>query len=36
MLSNIHHPGNERGTSIVAKRVGFVALQDMGFEKEGK
>jgi hypothetical protein len=32
VLSNAYHPGNERGVSSVAKRVGFSVVQDMGFD----
>jgi hypothetical protein len=32
VLSNAYHPGNERGVSSVATRVGFSVVQDMGFD----
>src|SRR5262249_42903976 len=31
-LSNLYHPGNERGFAPAAQRVGFAVLQDMGYD----
>jgi uncharacterized protein (UPF0297 family) len=31
-LSNVYHPGNERGFGPAARRVGYAIATDMGFD----
>jgi hypothetical protein len=31
-LSNLYHPGNERGVAPAARRTGYSVLEDMGFD----